>query len=254
MAGVLKIEQLAIICPVLNCLEYTKGFIKTIQTITPYYLIIIDNASTDRTGEYLSDIGNNWQIKIISNKRNEGVARSWNDGIRLAKNTYGCTKFFVVNNDILLKKCTIDRMVDLLNDPDIGLVTAYNVHGEIDSPEKLDTIFSPRRRKITEAPDFSCFMLNSETINQVGYFDENFWPAYFEDNDYHYRMKLAGLKAVKLNQALYYHFGSQTIKNSPDVEKISNEYYLQNKEYYIKKWGGVPGNEAYQTPFNVWEH
>jgi len=254
MAGLLKKHKLAIICPVLNCLEYTKGFIKTIQTKTPYKLIIIDNASTDGTHECLTDLEKRGLISLITNKRNEGVARSWNDGIRMAKNRLGCDTFFIPNNDILLKKCTIDRMIEVLEKPDVGMVTAFNVKGEVDKPEDLKKYDVPIRQKLTEAPDFSCFMLNNQTIREIGYFDENFWPAYFEDNDYHYRMKIAGLKALKDSQSLYYHFGSQTIKNSPNVQKISNEYYLQNKAYYVKKWGGEPGNETYQTPFNVWEH
>ena len=30
-------------------------------------------------------------------------------------------------------------------------------------------------------------------IQNVGLMDENFFPAYYEDNDHRYRMKLAGL-------------------------------------------------------------
>jgi hypothetical protein len=27
---------------------------------------------------------------------------------------------------------------------------------------------------------------------------------------------------------------------------------LQNREYYIYKWGGIPESETYKTPFNLW--
>jgi len=27
--------------------------------------------------------------------------------------------------------------------------------------------------------------------------------------------------------------------------------YISNKEYYIKKWGGLPESETYKTEFNL---
>lgn len=254
MESVLNKNRLAIICPVLNCWKYTEGMLNSIRSSTPYIIIMIDNGSTDQTRSKLLKREEKKELIYINNTRNEGVAKSWNQGIEKAKNTYECNHFIVVNNDIVLKKCTIDRMIEDLEREDLGMVTAWNVNGEIDTPDKLVKYEIPILQKFTEAPDFSCFMIKESTINKVGYFDENFWPAYFEDNDYHYRMKLKGIRAVKDNQALYYHYGSCTVKENEGIGKVNNENYLINKEYYIKKWGGEPGNETFETPFNVWEN
>jgi hypothetical protein len=35
---------------------------------------------------------------------------------------------------------------------------------------------------------WSIFAINRACVDNVGFFDENFFPAYFEDNDYHYRL------------------------------------------------------------------
>jgi GT2 family glycosyltransferase len=252
MESILKKNRLAIICPVLNCLEYTKGMLESIKSQTPYIIIMIDNGSTDGTEKYLKEKEKNKEIIYIKHIRNEGVAPSWNEGIREAKNKYGCNRYLVVNNDIVLKKCTIDRMMEDIEREDIGMITAYNVNGEIKTPDQLKEYQIPILQKFKEAPDFSCFMIKESTIDKVGYFDENFWPAYFEDNDYHYRMKLQGIKALKDNQIVYFHYGSSTVKENRNIEKTNSEYYLINKEYYIKKWGGEPGNEIYETPFNIW--
>ena len=92
-------------------------------------------------------------------------------------------------------------------------------------------------------------MVNSSTIEKIGWFDEKFYPAYFEDNDYHYRIRMNGFKAVKTNQALYFHFGSRTIKDDEKVKEKCNIGYAANREYYIQKWGGEPGKETFKTPF-----
>lgn len=102
--------------------------------------------------------------------------------------------------------------------------------------------------------DFFCclqnwcsFILPVKTFHQIGLFDENIYPAYFEDNDYHYRMYLAKIKmefTAFLNPVVYRN--SMTIAKDPSI----NSNFMKNREYYINKWGGLPSQEQYVTPFN----
>jgi len=81
-------------------------------------------------------------------------------------------------------------------------------------------------------------------------FDENFYPAYFEDNDFHRQIKL-------LNEDMYVgnvEFLTPTVKrNSMTIEKDPsvNKRFVTNREYYVQKWGGEPGKELFNTPFNI---
>ena len=85
-------------------------------------------------------------------------------------------------------------------------------------------------------------------------FDENYFPAYFEDNDFHYRLKLAITKKYgnlkmhagtkKMNPALFRN--SMTIKKDPKV----NSGFTANQKYFTKKWGGPPGHEKFKTAWN----
>ena len=103
-----------------------------------------------------------------------------------------------------------------------------------------------------EGPDFSCFMINPDTIKVVGFFDENFKGAYCEDWDYHRRIAAARIHteqhddqgidasrihAKRLSTAPYMHYSSQTlIKN----RKLRHEVSMQhgrNRSYYLRKWG-----------------
>lgn len=45
---------------------------------------------------------------------------------------------------------------------------------------------------VVMAPQFRNWALRSSLVEKIGYFDENFWPAYVEDCDYHVRMLLHG--------------------------------------------------------------
>jgi GT2 family glycosyltransferase len=241
---------LAIICPVVNCVNYTKQFIKSIKTNLKYKLIIIDNGSNDGTLAYLLSIKDKYPLRIIKSSYNMGVGPAWNYGINLAIKEYNSQYFFIPNNDIILQPKTIDTLIDTIKNPKTVLVTALNINNGTNSLADLKTTSPPKNSVYSENPDFSCFMIKMETIDKIGLFDEKFYPAYFEDNDYHFRIKMAGLKAIKTNQALYYHFGSMSVKNNQETRDLSNGFYLQNKEYFNKKWGGYPGQETFTTPFN----
>eukprot|EP00607_Mallomonas_marina_P007069 CAMPEP_0182434672 /NCGR_PEP_ID=MMETSP1167-20130531/71098_1 /TAXON_ID=2988 /ORGANISM="Mallomonas Sp, Strain CCMP3275" /LENGTH=52 /DNA_ID=CAMNT_0024624799 /DNA_START=59 /DNA_END=214 /DNA_ORIENTATION=+ len=42
---------------------------------------------------------------------------------------------------------------------------------------------------------YNFFLLDSDVISAVGYFDENIFPAFFEDNDYNIRvMRWGGVR------------------------------------------------------------
>jgi len=250
MEGFLMEEKIALILPVLNCLDYTKQFLNTLTGGVNLKMILINNGSTDGTKEYFNSLRGSFNTIIFNFKENIGVSGAWNFGIYHAIHKLDCSYFLVVNNDIIIHPEAVKIMMQTLKPPEVVMATATNVSGKIPIAEDILKIPLPEKEELTECPDFSCFMVKKETIDKVGWFDEKFYPAYFEDNDYHYRIKLAGLLAYKNSRALYYHFGSRTIKESEEVKTKCNIGYSVNREYYKEKWGGEPGKETFRTPFN----
>jgi GT2 family glycosyltransferase len=95
--------------------------------------------------------------------------------------------------------------------------------------------------------DWCAFILPKTTFEKVGEFDEGFFPAYFEDNDYAYRMKLMGMGITKIPYLIpSVHRVSQTMEHDDSVRVR----FHKNKKRYIEKWGGEPMQEKYKTPFN----
>ncbi len=99
---------------------------------------------------------------------------------------------------------------------------------------------------------FSLFKINRAMWLDVGPFDANFFPAYFEDNDFHYRMKLKGYDIWPLVDCEYDHVGSATVNriNNPEEVEARHNYFRLNDMYYRYKWGGKPGAEIYTEAFN----
>lgn len=176
-------------------------------------MIILDNGKQG----IASSVDN---IRVFESSSNLGVAGSWNWLIRKAIER-GHTHFLVLNDDIILKRYSSE------------------IKSIIESWDDM-TFHRPR-----PFYNWSAFILSKTIWDKVGEFDTNFVKCFFEDNDYEYRMKLAGV-TINYEDAL----NAQVYRNSQTIEKdpLLGDY-VANREYYIKKWGGVPTEEVYKTPF-----
>jgi GT2 family glycosyltransferase len=102
---------------------------------------------------------------------------------------------------------------------------------------------------------YSCFAILPHTLNIVGYFDENIYPAYLEDCDYSWRCKLAGLDNSDVPDTQLVHgeapsWGSSTIYSNKDFRNKNGYTHGLNFVYYNKKWGGNNGEEKFTRPYN----
>src|SRR3972149_1820440 len=95
--------------------------------------------------------------------------------------------------------------------------------------------------RYSRAMNFSCFGLSVPTITRVGLFDEGFKIAYFEDNDYHHRMRGEGLDASCDLWAWFAHYGSRTVKEA-GIPPLHNQFNA-NRKYFYEKWGFYPGSD-----------
>jgi len=238
----------------LNNLNYLSNAIGSIKTSYDYKIRVIDQDSTDGVQEWCR----NNQIDCYRFSPKRSLSEAWNFGFREAIKDEECKYIFFPNNDVIFHKSTIDNLIYGINKLGYSMVTGSNVEPEMSLSDMLakDDFGSLEfdEREITnwreEGPDFSCPLIKRQTLEQVGYFDENYYPAYYEDNDYHLRIIKSGLHAKRLTTAPYFHFGSMTIKNNGHLGISSNSC----QRLFIEKWGNTPSecmdNKGYEKPFN----
>lgn len=191
----------------------------------------INNSDVKVSKIYIIDNGgglqHNGQDNLYINKvpQNIGVAASWNHFIREVP------EFRIIcNDDITFSPDTIRIMVE-----------KYEPNGLVFPTE------------MGSGNAFSCFLLSQNVIDHVGLFDEWISPnyAYFEDNDYAYRMSLMGFRLYKCDANIV-HIGSSTLKNYNRASKDAHHKKFRLAEgHYIQKWGGAPGHETFTTPFGA---
>jgi GT2 family glycosyltransferase len=223
--------MIAVVMPVVNCEAYTEAALKSLNSTREHTeIIVIDNASTDGTPDMLRAFkAVDPFLSVLRQEKNIGVAASWNLGIRRAFNM-GCDPVIVANNDIVCARDTIDALVDAMRaNESFGLLSARSV--AIPSPDGLDVCV--RSHYVLEGPvDFCLFAIRPSTFAIVGDFDEDFWPAYYEDRDYIERMRRARLSFGMAYSALVFHHGSRSIREGG----VKNyPYFKANQRRFLAK-------------------
>jgi len=162
----------------------------------------------------------------IETKKNLGCGPSWN---YIFKNNPG--PWLISGSDIMFLPGSLALLDDVIErNPDAGMVMAdgYNV-----------------------------FLMTPKALELVGYLDENFYPAYYEDCDHWRRTVLSGIKAVGVPGFKHIHGeigdphgGSSTVRSDPELNRKNGITTQNNHDYYVRKWGGEPSKEKFPTPYN----
>lgn len=182
-------------------------------------IIVIDNSKEG----YAADILKELKITLIRDSSINGLCGSWNYIFYHFKGDY-----IFSNDDVIVHDGCVKHMVDALSENKGSLLFGFK-------------------------DAFSWFGLKYSAFLEIGYFDMNFAPIYFDDNDYAYRLKLVGVDPVILHECTFDHLhgGSATLKAYSQAEMDDHhKRFDKNKNYYISKWGGLPMEEKYKIPFN----
>ena len=180
---------------------------------------------------------------IIRPGHNWGVAKSWNYVLELALGLKGGTGWHHFPGGPIC-----DYVVLLNDDLEIGFKTMRTLLLELEASN--DIVAGP-----TVQP-FSCVALKiPQAFDEIGLFDERFYPAYFEDDDYLYRMKLAGypdlLRISQMDLEIGGKAGQSSVEANEDLRKQIELGYENNRVYYEQKWGGPPMFELFTKPFDA---
>jgi hypothetical protein len=192
---------------------------------------------------------------------NRGLARSWNDGIRLFRREGGDI-LLILNDDPFFYDGAFDEYVDFIlstkgSVPDFGLISVLGLEtgpGDVADFGDALVIGSGAALGTSLSQALSCAAIGEAAIAKVGYFDQNFWPAYLEDNDYARRLGLAGLPHLGDTRTLLEHNRSLTLRSGFRLRQRHTERWKRTREYYLRKWGGFPGSERFASPFDDPSH
>ena len=218
------------------------------------HLIVVDNASSDSTTELIGEIESERQdVTLISNSVNRGVAAANNQGIKLALREKA-SWVVLINNDVsfsgdLINNLIRDKrekvtvpLIPYYSDPDTiwfstGRFSALRgfTGTHIDKDRSIETL-SVGSTSYSEYAPTCCMAIQAEVFSVVGLMDESFF-VYFDDTDFCWRLKNAGIRIRAVHDTLLLHkVGSSTGgADSPFTVK----YTSRNRVYFLKKNKGL---------------
>jgi len=199
------------------CLDSIK-----LQTFTSYEVIVVDDASTDNSVNFITSTYN-W-VKIIRLSKNSGFCVAVNTGIKASSGEYVA----LINNDVELDKDWLTCMVHAIqryNDAfgiSSKVINYYDRRliddaGDIYTREGLafkrwnklpDNNFIAKDKEVF-SPSGAASVFSKRVLNIVGLWDEHF-IAYLDDVDIGFRARLMGYKNYYEPSAVAYHMVSKS--------------------------------------------
>ena len=217
--------KVSVVTPNYNGEKFLKTFFESLNDDSELIgeVIIVDNASTDGSKEYIENSTFNFPVILIENTENVGFSPAVNQGIEKAQHEF----IFSLNNDTEVKKGSIKALVDLMSSDDNifslqAKMLQYNNKELIDDVGDEYNLLAWTKKtgenhssdEYTEVCEIfsacaGAAMYRKSLLLELGMFDDNFF-AYMEDVDLAIRSRINGYKNLLCPDAIVYHIGSAT--------------------------------------------
>ena len=218
-----------------NCI----GSIEENSASEPFEVIVVDNASSDRTVEF---VRNKFpDVVIIANSQNLGFAAANNQGIEKSQGEY----ILLLNPDTIVHSGSLDVLIEFMDEnEDVGICgpQLLNQDGTIQSSARCFPTFRGALYRHTALRFLHIFreeykkwlmkgfdhksqmdvdqimgaalMIKRTIIDHIGAMDERFF-MYYEEVDLCYKVKQAGWRVVFMPEVAIIHLGGQSSGQIP---------------------------------------
>jgi len=205
-------------------------------------IVIVDNGADN---ELVNRIGKNPMVtSIIRNENNMGFGGGCNQGIDEAKTEY----VVLLNSDAIVQPLTIRLLLEpLITNSNVGIAAASaakdGIIQEVGRVIARDAHTYPLREGlpldlVTQELDtfvpyasFVCVALRKQDYEEVGRFDNDYYPAYSEDVDLCIRYWQKGKKVLVVPEAIVDHALNGSSSSVPEIEKIKE----RNRQLLLEK-------------------
>jgi GT2 family glycosyltransferase len=189
-------------------------------------IVVVDNNSTDNSVPLLRS--HFPDVKVICNERNLGYAGGANTGLRAATGDV----LILLNPDIQVHEGWLAALKDALKDERVGVAGCKLLYpgdeiiqhagGIINLPMALPDHYGYRQRdegqwNQTREVDYvtgAALALRRCVLDEVGFFDQGFHPAYYEEADFCLRVRRAGYQVLYVPKAVATHHEHSSLEES----------------------------------------
>jgi GT2 family glycosyltransferase len=224
----------SVIVPSWNGVAYIGGCLDAIlaQDYPDFEVIVVDNGSTDGSAELVTR--QYPAVRFIRGERNRGFSLAANTGLGAATGEL----LILLNQDTVVQEGWLAALAAALADHAIGLAgcklyypdaTIQHVGGFLYGKRGETGHLGHQERDEGQYDqladrDFvtgAAIALTRSSLARIGPLDEGFTPAYYEDVDWCYRARRAGLRVVYVPDAQVVHYESTSTGSISPERKLA---------------------------------
>lgn len=229
-----------LVVPVHNSLAHLVVALESVLAYTQgvnYRLILVDDASDQRTAGYLTEIAAQRPGTLLHRlPENQGFVRAANLGLRCAEAPF----VLLLNTDVVVTPGWLEGLLEVAEQDatigavnplttrashlDLAMVPGANFFGMHDW---LSRQAQPQAADIVTGVGF-CLLLRRQALDAVGLFDEVFGRGYGEDSDLCMRLTTARWRTVVATHVYVYHQGGGSFTDS-DARKRHNRVIFDQR-------------------------
>ncbi|NTV02693.1 MAG: glycosyltransferase family 2 protein [Chlorobiaceae bacterium] len=224
-------HRFSIVIPVFNQLQYTSQCVASLQAqqISAEQILVIDNASSDGTPEWLAL---HPRLRQLRNATNLGCGCAWAQGVVLSPDAEWVV---LLNNDVLAGPDAIGALLDAADREKFGVVSPALLEGPNDYD--FDTFSIGYQKKMSgmvRRGKFHgvCFAVHRNVLEKVGFPDTDRRLGGYEDAEYLFRCRRAGIPVGIVGDSVFHHFGSITqkaIKQKTGQKSLGDLRYFRTR-------------------------
>jgi GT2 family glycosyltransferase len=230
-----KIDSIPVIgVPIVNGFHWLERLIESVDYPVDE-LFIVNNNGLGQLTEQLDNLLQRTyhyikKISVVNLPSNIGCSGAWNLIIKCYMNA---PYWIITNNDVAFTPGLLKELAEKSKNQNYGIIKGKEFQ-------------------------FDLFLIKDWVIQECGLFDENFYPAYLEDCDYHIRILNKNISIGYLEKQHlhgdqgYETSGSQTWRlDSSIADKLHSAHNI-NFYYIAEKWGENWRDSNWQ--YHPWQH
>lgn len=247
-------KRTALVTVTYNSAEVLPDFLASLdlQTDNSWGLIVIDNSSTDCSVELVRSWGGRLEALVV-NGQNQGFAAATNQGILLAREK-GFHSVLIINNDTAFPQSFLSELLRWEHRDTMPVITP-TIHYADDTGRfwyagggftwfrGAFQAFMSEKIPQGDAPvwraDFAsgcCLLVDMTVFDAIGMLDERFF-VYWEDVDFCWRCKVAGIPVHVLRAPVIFHKASSLTGGNTSAFTI--RMFHRGQVRFIKKTFGT---------------
>jgi len=241
-------EKVSVIVLAWNGEKYLQPCLQALlaQEYSPFEILVVDNASTDGSVAVIEKFS--LRVRLTQNAYNLGFSAGNNVGIDQVDGDI----VVLLNQDTVVQPGWLRAIAETFADSSIGIVgckalymdghgfqhaggivrrgDAFTTHigwGEVDHGQY---------DQLTE-PDYvtgAAFAIHRRVLNRIGKLDEEFYPGFYEETDYCYRARRAGLRVVYQPRAVLQHHETTTLPE--DNPERARALHRNRVRFILRHW------------------